>query len=161
MKVSNLQISGIACLEIQNIITGVFNPLKGFMTSNDYNSVVTDMHLSSGEAWTIPVSLEFPENKLDEFRKADKLELFNQQNENIATMRVEDIFEVNYENDIKYVFGTDDKKHPGIAYELSKSKFRVGGEIISATKDNNRFLGLENTPDEIKKVFKEKNGRQL
>ena len=41
-----------------NIVNGLFYPLKGFMSSSDYNMVVDQMVLSTGEVWTIPIGLD-------------------------------------------------------------------------------------------------------
>ena len=43
--------------DLELIASGGFSPLEGFMTSGDYASVVSDMHLASGLPWSIPVTL--------------------------------------------------------------------------------------------------------
>ena len=39
------------------IASGVFSPLEGFMLRDDYESVVEDMRLANGLAWSMPVTL--------------------------------------------------------------------------------------------------------
>ena len=36
-----------------NISMGLFKPLSGFMNSEDYTSVINDMCLANGTAWTL------------------------------------------------------------------------------------------------------------
>jgi sulfate adenylyltransferase len=47
--------------DLQMIASGVFSPLEGFMLRKDYESVVEDMRLSSGLAWSMPVTLSVEE----------------------------------------------------------------------------------------------------
>ena len=43
--------------DLQMISTGVFSPLEGFMQREEYESVVEDMRLANGLAWSLPVTL--------------------------------------------------------------------------------------------------------
>ena len=131
--------------DLINIEVGLFAPLKGFMDSKDYKSVVDDMHLASGEVFTIPITLEI--ESLDVLKK-DKVKLIYKE-KIVGEIEIEDVFKVE-ESDILKVFKTVDINHPGVAKELKRSKFRVGGK----TKLLDKSL-LKNTlnPSEIKKLF--------
>src|SRR3712207_9152344 len=50
-----------ALSDLQMIATGVFSPLEGFMLREDYESVVEEMRLSNGLAWSMPVTLSLAE----------------------------------------------------------------------------------------------------
>ena len=43
--------------DLQMVASGVFSPLEGFMLQEDYESVVEDMRLANGLAWSLPVTL--------------------------------------------------------------------------------------------------------
>ena len=62
-KLPALVVDEDAACDIRNIAEGAFSPLTGFMSSADYRSVVKDMRLDSGAAWTIPISLDIPEDR--------------------------------------------------------------------------------------------------
>jgi sulfate adenylyltransferase len=47
--------------DLQMIASGVFSPLEGFMLREDYESVVEDMRLSNGLAWSMPITLSTEE----------------------------------------------------------------------------------------------------
>ncbi len=49
--------------DLQMISTGVFSPLEGFMLRDEYESVVEDMRLGSGLAWSLPITLSVDEEK--------------------------------------------------------------------------------------------------
>ena len=40
----------------------LFSPLKGFLGKDDYDSVINNMRLISGEVWPIPITLDVDEN---------------------------------------------------------------------------------------------------
>lgn len=64
-----------------NIATKLFNPLRGFMNSSDYYSVLNRMVLTSGDVWTIPITLNLDYSKYKEAKNLDKLFLnFNSKN---------------------------------------------------------------------------------
>lgn len=52
--------------EVLNITTGVYSPLKGFMSEEDMTSVMNEMKMADGTVWSIPIFL--PVNK-SEFAK--------------------------------------------------------------------------------------------
>ena len=131
--------------DLINIEVGLFAPLKGFMDSKDYKSVVNDMHLANGEVFTIPITLEV--DNLDIIKK-DKAKLVYK-GKVVGEIEIEDVFKIE-EEDILKVFKTLDKNHPGVSKELKRSQFRVGGK----TKLLDKSL-LENvlTPSKTKKLF--------
>ena len=48
--------------DIINIETGLLYPLKGFMNERDFRGVVDECLLSDGQVFTIPITLDIPEN---------------------------------------------------------------------------------------------------
>ena len=144
------------CLEALNIGSGAFYPLKGFMDSTDYRNVVENMHLNSGSPWTIPITFDIPEDKNSDFIKADKIVLKDTFGARIAELFIEDVYKVNFDNDIKKIFGTDKKIHPGVAREISRSPYRVGGPIKAFKHEDGFFSKYSLTPEKAKKKFKEK-----
>ena len=51
-----------ALSDLVMIAIGGFSPLYGFMGKADYEPVVTDMRLSSGLPWSVPVTLSVSED---------------------------------------------------------------------------------------------------
>lgn len=140
-----------------NIATGLFYPLEGFMTSADYHSVVEKMKLSSNEIWTIPISLDLDKDTYLAAAQCSKLEL-NFKNTKIGFLDIEDCYTVNQHNDIRYIFGTDDINHPGVAKELSRSKYRIGGRI---TITDQTILKESLNPEKTKSFFREKGWKTI
>ena len=47
--------------DIELLMNGGFNPLKGFMSQADYDGVVTNMRTASGALFPIPITLDVSE----------------------------------------------------------------------------------------------------
>lgn len=139
--------------DIINIHTGLFYPLKGFMDSKDYRSVVDNMRLANGSVFTIPITFD-----IHEFTKDDFIEIYFNK-EKIAILEVEDIYKVKSE-DIEKVFKTNDIKHPGVRKEINRGKYRVGGEV-KLLKDGYKYLKNSLDPEKTKKYFKEKGWKTI
>lgn len=54
--------------DLECIVTGVYSPLDGFIGEQDYYTIIKDMRLSSGFAWSIPVTLQIPELVADNYK---------------------------------------------------------------------------------------------
>ena len=44
--------------DIEMLLNGSFSPLKGFLSEEDYISVINDLHLKDGIIWPIPITLD-------------------------------------------------------------------------------------------------------
>jgi len=148
--------------EVINIGNKAFDPLEGFMDSADYKSVVENMHLDNGVPWTIPITIDIPEGQVGDFIKADIVILKDQSGVNVAEITIEDCYRVNYTNDIKKIFGTEDIKHPGVLKETSRSIYRIGGPIkVFDNYKDDVFPEYSFSPAEAKEIFKEKGWKTI
>jgi len=140
-----------------NISTGLFYPLKGFMSSNDYHSVLNDMTLYDSSVWTIPISLDVNYETYIQIKNLDSVQL-NFNNKEIGFIEIEDCYEVNIVEDVVKIYGTNDPVHPGVAKELKKGKYRLGGEVIVTDK---ALLKNSLNPKHTKELFKTKNWKTI
>lgn len=144
-----------AWVEATNIGEGVFHPINGFMDSKDYHSVVENMRLDNGEPWTIPVTLDVPEEKFQEIVKAGKITLITSDGVAVAEVEVEDVFKVDFSNDLVKVFETDSLEHPGVKKEAGRSRYRVGGAVRLLRGVDPVYPDYDLKPKQSKKRFKE------
>lgn len=144
-----IEISEETLQDIINIETGLFYPLKGFMTKTQFRSVVDECLLSEREVFTIPITLDVPQNR--EPLPGQLLPLFFR-NKKVADLEVEDVFYITDE-DIKKIFGTVDMRHPGVRKEKERSALRVGGKVRLFDRT---LLKDALCPEETKKIFSEK-----
>lgn len=149
MKTFKLPISRDAFLYVRAIHYGILSPLEGFCDLMNYRSITKDMRLSDGRIWPLPITLEIPEDKIDEAKKTSSIDLIYPAGRLCARLLVSDVFELKADSHIKPIFGTDDTNHPGVNKELKRSRWRVGGKII-AEEIGKPISGYFKTPKEVK-----------
>lgn len=144
-----VEISEETLQDIINIETGLLYPLKGFMNAVDFRSVVDEFTLSDGQVFTIPITLDVPEDV--SLVKGQMLHLFFQ-GRHVADMAVEDTYRMT-DADIEKVFRTLDMNHPGVRKEKERYSRRVGGKTVLL---DNELLWDALRPENTKKIFADK-----
>lgn len=135
--------------DIINIETGLLYPLKGFMNEADFRGVVDNYMLSDGQIFTIPITLDVPEDIT--LIPGQSLHLF-MRGRHVADIKVEDIYRMT-DADIEKVFRTLDMKHPGVKKEKERSPLRVGGKTTLIDK---ALLEDALRPENTKRIFADK-----
>ena len=152
----SLQLSDRHLCDLELIINGGFDPLSGFMSRIDYDSVVRDMRLSDGSLWPMPITLDVNDKFLSEISNIPKIALRDKEGFVLAILKIEDIWQPDLELEAQLVFGTYDTKHPGVNYLLNSSnKNYIGGKIEKVSYPHHYdYQDLRHTPDELKSIFK-------
>ena len=114
------------------------------------------MHLRDGHPWTIPITLEVPEERVAEVKQSDLLELIDPTGQRLAELAVEDVYEVDLENDLPKVFGAYDHSHPGAGRELARPTSRVGGSLRLTREPDRQYPEQTLTPLKTRSIFREK-----
>ena len=140
--------------DIINIETGLLHPLQGFMNEADFRSVVDTYLLSGGQVFTIPVTLDVPE---DTALKSGQILHLLFQGKHVADMEVEDSYRMT-DADIEKVFCTLDMTHPGVKKEKERSPLRVGGKTTLLDKT---LIEDALKPENTKKIFADKGWKSV
>lgn len=157
-QLSSLTLSQRQICDLEMILNGGFAPLSGFMSKADYDAVLANMRLASGQLWPMPVTLDVDEADAQLLRAGDQLALRDPEGLLMAVLTVADIWRVDARAEAMAVFGTEDENHPGVAYLYRHTKaYYVGGEITKvALPYHYDFRHLRHTPVELKALFAEK-----
>jgi len=141
--------------DFELIATGVFSPLSGFMKQIDYESVLDRMRLESGELWPIPICLDIQENLASVLETGQSVNLRDQEGFLLGVMEVQDIWPLDIEKEASAIYGTLDKKHPGVNYLYNRSgRYYIGGKIqVLSLPIHSDFKQIRNTPAEVKTMF--------
>ena len=115
--------------DVENIADGIFSPLEGFLTKNDFESVVEKGRLSNNLAWTIPIILDVDESTASQMKEAGDVLLKNPQGLGVAVLHVEETYSFDKEKTAQGVYGTTDTSHPGVAKTMGMKDHLVGGKI--------------------------------
>ncbi len=143
--------------DLEMIASGAMSPLTGFMKKADYTSVVDDMHLSNGVIWSIPITLAVNEQKLNFIKESKEIALTDHQNNILAIMEIEEVFEYDKKKEAQNVFRTTDENHPGVAYVYQQGEYLVGGPIQMLQKpEHEDFVEFRLDPADTRKAFQEK-----
>ncbi|ASJ11588.1 sulfate adenylyltransferase [Thermococcus thioreducens] len=144
-------------IDLENIAHGVYSPLKGFLTSDDFGSVLDHMRLSDDTPWTIPIVLDIKEKTFDE---GDAILLYYDDLP-IARMHVEEIYTYDKREFAVKVFKTDDPAHPGVSRVMDMGDYLVGGEIELLNELPNPFAKYTLRPVETRVLFKERGWKTI
>jgi sulfate adenylyltransferase len=118
---------GLADLEMLAI--GAFSPLEGFMDRADYGAVLEHGRLASDMPWTVPITLAVAEEVARRCRPGAPLALRDPAGALQGVLHVDDVFRVDPDHEAKLVYGTQDPRHPGVAYLMASPAWRVAGPV--------------------------------
>ena len=148
--------------DLQMISTGVFSPLEGFMLRDEYESVVEDMRLGSGLAWSLPITLSADEEQANELSEGSEIALVDGAGEPVATMLLREKYGFDKEREARLVYRTTDADHPGVAAIHRRGDVLLGGEVeLLRAPDEGRFPGYYYTPAQLRRAFAEKGWKRI
>ncbi len=143
-------------LDLENLATGAFFPVRGFMTREEVWSVAHEMRLPTGEVWTIPILLQLRERP--KVGPGDTLGLAHR-GERVALLHVEEAYTLDLRALARAVFGTESEAHPGVARLYAKGPHALGGRV-EVLRPRAR-TPLEKTPEEVRAFFQERGWRRV
>ncbi|WP_038056723.1 sulfate adenylyltransferase [Thermus amyloliquefaciens] len=143
-------------LDLENLATGAFHPLRGFMTREEALSVAYEMRLPTGEVWTLPILLQLRERP--RVGKGDQVAL-TYGGEAVAVLQVEDAYELDLRDLARQVFGTESEAHPGVRRFYAKGTYALGGRV-EVLRWRPRGA-LEKTPEEVRALFRQRGWRRV
>lgn len=142
--------------DVLMITTGAYSPLTGFMTEQDYRSVVDRMRLASGLPWTIPVTLSLTEQDAGQVQAGDRIALAYE-GRPLAVMEVTDRFTRDKQHEARQVYRTDEDKHPGVAALYREGDVVIGGPIQTFGEfPEPEFPRYQLTPAQTRQAFADK-----
>ena len=147
--------------DIENIATGVFSPLEGFMGKEDFRHVLKQMRLSSDLPWTIPIVLDVGKDEADKLKVGGLVLLRNEKDEPAAVLHLEEKYIYDKEEMAEKVFQTTDAAHPGVAKVKSMKDVLLAGKIDLIQESPTSFTRYKLSPKETRVLFKEKGWRTV
>ena len=141
--------------DLELLMNGGFNPLKGFLSQADYDAVLVSMRTADGALWPIPVTLDVSEEFAAKVETGQDIALRDQEGVILATMTVTDKWLPNKSREAEFIFGADDKAHPAVNYLHHKAgKVYLGGPVTGIQRPvHYDFKGRRDTPNELRAFF--------
>jgi len=159
-------LSPMAISDLELIAIGAFSPLTGFMSSDVYRTVVDDMRLPNGLAWTIPVTLSVSKSEaatLEEGKEVALVEATDGGGENImGVLELNEKFEYDKEEEAKEVYLTTDSAHPGVSRLYGQGEVLLGGDIYLLNQPSNiEFPEFRHEPAQTRRMFAARGWRRI
>ncbi|HSE41319.1 MAG TPA: hypothetical protein VLH08_11195 [Acidobacteriota bacterium] len=144
-------------MELELIATGAYSPLNGFMQVDDYRRVLMEGRLSSGLPWAVPVTLPVSRNEASSLHIGEDITLQNEQGNNLALLRVEEIFLADKQLEVEALYNGSGLSHPGVLRVHQQGEVLIGGPIVylASRKAQERFADYYLTPSVTRTHFEE------
>lgn len=150
-----VELDEISSSDLDLIGTGAYSPLSGFLSEADYHSVVTTMRLTTGEPWTIPITLPTTEENAKNITIGNVVKLVRD-GVVYGVLEVSDIFTPDKEQEAALVYQTTDREHPGVKKLFERPNVYLGGEItLIERRPLNDFSDYLYDPAETREKFQE------
>lgn len=149
--------------DLELLMNGGFNPLKGFLSEADYNSVVETMRLEDGSLWPMPITLDVGEAFAEKLNLGQDIALRDQEGVILATMTVTDRWMPDKAKEAKLVFGADDLAHPAVNYlHNTAGAVYLGGPVVGIQQPiHYDFRARRDTPNELRAYFRKLGWRKV
>lgn len=154
-RLVHVPIQARALADLDLIAVGAFSPLEGFMTSEDYRSVLERMRLRNGVVWSLPITLPVKAEYWSRISTGQTIALVGEQDQVVyALMEVQDIYSVDQQEEARRVFLTDSADHPGVAKLYAQPAVYVGGPVrVLNRKPITEYCEYHYDPEETRSMF--------
>lgn len=157
---SDLALKRDQYLELEKLALGALRPLDGFMTEDQFRGVVSGMRLPDGQVFPLPVVLDVSREDAERLRGRPKIALSCDGIE-VGEIEPRSIFTCDKPDTARRVFGTDDRKHPGVRNLMQGGDWFVGGPVRLHRRLTLDISADELTPEETRRVFAERGWKTI
>jgi len=149
--------------DLELLMNGGFNPLKGFLSEEDYKSVVDNMRLADGTLWPMPINLDVSEEFAATVEPGQDIALRDQEGVILATLSITDKWVPNKSHEAESVFGADDDAHPAVNYlHNTAGPVYLGGPVTGIQPPvHYDFKARRDTPNELRAYFRKLGWRRV
>jgi pyruvate kinase len=150
-----IQVEVMDLMDCEQIATGVYSPITGFMDRETLFSVLESNRLPNGLIWTMPIILQIPHEK-SSISAGDCIALTDCEGKIYATLDVTERYQINLESVAQKWFGTNCKKHPGVARFMERGGNCIAGDIILVRQLPSIHRHYQLTPVNSRNLFNHK-----
>jgi sulfate adenylyltransferase len=148
--------------DLELIAIGAASPLTGFMSQDDYKSVVHKMQLANGLPWTIPITLAVTPEQAAALKPGSQAALTDETGHLLAVLTVRDTYAYDKQVEAQHIYRTTEEAHPGVAALYAQPDVLVGGDVdvldLPAHED---FPEYYLTPAQTRAYFAQKGWRSV
>nr|WP_157812148.1 sulfate adenylyltransferase [Alteribacter populi] len=146
--------TGLSDLEL--LANGAYSPLTGFLGKKDYESVVHHLRLSTGEIWSIPITLTVTSEQAVSLKIGELIRL-TYRGITYGVLELEEVYSPDQTMEAIQVYKTKDTKHPGVRNILKRGDTYLAGPITLVKKHaKEQFSNYYLEPVDTRKTFQDK-----
>jgi sulfate adenylyltransferase len=160
-KLPCLTVDAETVSDLENIATGVYSPLEGFMGAADFRSVLNGMRLPNDLAWTIPIVLDTDRKTAAGLKVGQEILLRSAAGRPVALLRLDEAYGFDKAEAAEKVFGTSDPAHPGVAKVQRMKDVLLAGPVDLIEATPTPFDRWKLTPRESRVLFEAKGWRTV
>ena len=147
--------------DLELLAVGAVSPNRGFMTKDDYESVISEMRLANGLPWSLPITLSATDDEIAGLEKGKQAAIVHE-GEVVAIIDVQDIYTYDVAREAELTYKTTDDKHPGVAYLYSQAPNYVGGDVtVLKNVFAHEFSERRLTPMQLREKIAERGWRTV
>ena len=143
-------------MDAEQITTGVYSPIEGFMGSEMLRLVLEENSLGNGLHWTLPILFQINAEERKKLAVDSCVVLEDGQSRRRFLMKINEIFKHDLVDLTRKWFGTDDQRHPGVKQIFEKGNFFVAGKVIALHRTTTHGMYHPLTPTQIRSVLTKK-----
>jgi len=149
--------------DLELLMNGGFQPLRGFMSEADYDGVVESMRLADGALWPMPITLDVPEAFAETVEIGEDIALRDPEGVTLAILSVTDKWRPDKSREAAKVFGADDSAHPAVAYLHNQAgAVYLGGPVTGVNAPTHYdYRARRDTPNELRALFRKLGWRKV
>jgi sulfate adenylyltransferase len=149
--------------DLELLMNGGFNPLRGFLGQADYDRVVAEMRLADGTLWPMPITLDVSEAFAAAVEPGQDVALRDPEGVTLAILSVSDKWTPDKAREAEGVFGANDRAHPAVAYLHDRAgPVNLGGPVTGLTPPTHYdFRARRDTPNELRAYFRKLGWRKI
>jgi sulfate adenylyltransferase len=157
---ASLTLDERALCDLELLAVGGFSPLTGFLGKADYERVVAEARLADGTLWPLPVTL--PVKPGDGVEVGKTLALRDVYGNLLAFLHIEEFYAYDKAAEAKGALGTNDAKHPSVAYLVGSADHYASGRLeVIRVPPHFDFVELRRTPAELRAYFESLGWRKI
>lgn len=149
-----IRLSSRSLSDLELLAVGGYSPLDGFITQADYRAVVDSMHLASGLAWPMPITLAVPAEEAASLREGGSVALADGSGRVLGVLEIAEKFGYDKAAEARDVYRTEDEAHPGVAALYAQGEVLLGGPVrVLELPGHDDFAQYRLTPSETRAEF--------
>jgi sulfate adenylyltransferase len=152
----SLDLSSRQLCDLELLLNRGYYPLNGYMSRQQYDSVLKTMCLVDGTVWPMPICLDLSPETAANITPGQRIALNDSEGFLLAILEVKDIWTPDKSLEALKIYGTDDSSaHPGVMQLYERiGECYIGGQLEGVTLPiHYDFINLRLSPSETVRSF--------